>query len=39
MKAATSNGVKIEPGNELISKLKKSDDRDVVELTREIWNV
>ena len=39
MKAAMSNGVRIHPGNELINKLKKSDDKDVVELTREIWNV
>ena len=39
MKAATSNGIKIEPQNELIQKLKRSDDREVNELTRDIWNI
>jgi hypothetical protein len=38
MKAASTNGIKIEPGLELINKLKKSDDREVLELTRDIWN-
>lgn len=39
MKAATSNGIKIDPGTDLLLKLKKSEDREVLDLTRDIWNV